>query len=277
MIRRDLPADGRAPARWVLIPQIEHARLAGRLAEHWGADGFAPLRPRDEVLWAVYHHDDGWRAWDSLPGVDPARGEPRAFTEMEIDDSLAIWSGSIDGAARAGKLEGYLVAGHFCALARRSAAWKNSNPAWPQAEEFVSHYESRLDSWLEAWQQQDPRANTMAVAKLALAQLQFFDLLSLWFCCALATETDVVPTPAGGKLTLTPENSQHLRLSPWPLVVERLNLEVPGMIVPVDHYGSREELTAAPSKPVLLHWELRAGGLAGHEKLTPTHKPNYTQ
>ena len=260
MIRRDLPADQNAPARWVLIPQIEHARLAGRLAEHWGADGFARLQPREELLWAIDHHDDGWRNWDDAPGVNPARGEPRAFTDMEIDDSLAIWSGSIDRAARAGKVEGYLVAGHFCALARRAAAWRKTDPAWPRAEEFVAHYESRIDSWLEAWQQQDRRANTMAVAKLALAQLQFFDLLSLWFCCAPATETDVVPTPAGPDLTLSPPDSGHVRLSPWPLVVAQLNLEIPGRIVPLGHYGSRELLAAAPSQLVLLHWELRGAG-----------------
>ena len=267
MIRRDLPADGRSPARWVLIPQMEHAHLAGRLAEHWGADGFVPLRPRDELLWAVDHHDDGWREWDRSPGVDLARGEPRAFTEMEIDDSLTIWSGSIDGAARAGTLEGYLVAGHFCALARRAAAWKNADPAWPRAQEFIDHYTSQMHRWLEAWQDDDPRANTAAIAGAALAQLQFFDSLSLWFCCFEATEPDLVPTPGGPELSLAPaaENPRHLRLSPWPLVVERLNLEVSGTAVPVGRYASRAELAAVPAQPVLLHWQLQAGGRAGQK------------
>jgi Protein of unknown function (DUF3891) len=263
MIRRDLPADENSPARWVLIPQTEHARLAGNLAEHWGADGFAPLKPHDELLWAIAHHDDGWPDWDRAPDVDHSTGIPRSFTEMEIDDSLAIWSASIDGAARAGKLEGSLVAGHFCALARRAAAWKKDDPAWDRAEQFIARYEARIDSWLEAWQQQDRAANTTAVAELALAQLQFFDLLSLWFCCAAAAETDVVPTPAGPDLTLSPQDSGHVRLSPWPLLVAQLNLEIPGRIVPRGHYGSRDLLAAAPSQPVLLRWELRAAGAAG--------------
>lgn len=277
MIRRDLPADAHPPARWVLIAQIEHAHLSGRLAEHWGADGFAALQPRAEILWAVYHHDDGWRDWDQAPGVDPARGQPRAFTEMEIDDSLAIWSGSIDGAAKAGKLEGYLVAGHFCALAMRASAWKNADPAWRNAQAFIEHYEARMQSWLTDWQNEDRRSHTWAIAEAALEQLQFFDSLSLWFCCAEATDPEVVRTPAGPPLTLTPRDPRHLRLSPWPLVVERLNLEVPGRIVPAGHYGSRDELAAAASQPVILQFELQPAGEGDAKKLTHDDKPNYTQ
>jgi hypothetical protein len=260
MIRRELAADGQLPARWVLIPQIEHAHLAGRLAEHWGAGGFAPLQPREELLWAIGHHDDGWRDWDLAPGVDPKRGWPRAFTEMEIDDSTAIWSGSIDGAARAGNLQGYLVAGHFCALARRAAAWKRSDPAWPRAERFIDHYEGRMRAWLQNWQAESPAANTEAIARFALSQVQFFDALSLWFCCAEASSPDSVEAPGDVELRLVPQDARHIRLAPWPLDVERLNLEVPGRIVPVGNYGSREELAAAASQPIRLTWELRGEG-----------------
>jgi Protein of unknown function (DUF3891) len=260
MIRRDLPADGEMPARWVLIPQIEHAHLAGRLAEHWGAGAFAPLQPKDELLWAVYHHDDGWRDWDQAPDVDPKQGQPRAFTEMEIDASTAIWSDSIDEAARAGNLQGYLVAGHFCALGRRAAAWKNADPAWQRAERFLDHYEAQMQSWLKDWQDESPAKNTEAVARLALAHLQFFDSLSLWFCCAQASEPDAVPTPGGVELSLEPQDARHVRLVPWPLDVGQLNLEVPGREVAAGHYSSREALAAAPSQPVLLSWQLQPDG-----------------
>jgi Protein of unknown function (DUF3891) len=223
---------------------------------HWGAGGFVPLEPREELLWAVVHHDDGWRQWDRAPEVDPTTGIPRSFTEMRVDDSLAIWAGSIDGAGLAGPLQGYLVAGHFCALARRAAAWRQGEPDWPQAEQFVSRYESKMDAWLEAWQRVDRRRNTARNAQRALEQLQFFDLLSLWFCCAEATGPDVVPTPGDGELTISPQDSHCLRLAPWPLRVGALNLEIPGRIVPVGRYDSRELLAAAPSQPVLLHWDL---------------------
>ena len=114
MIRRDEPADG-APSHWALISQVEHARLAGRLAEPWVDGPFAPLWPRDELLWAIEHHDDGWRQWEACPGVDSRTGRPRNFTEMPAAEALAIWRHSVDAAAAAFPLAGYVVAGHFCA------------------------------------------------------------------------------------------------------------------------------------------------------------------
>jgi hypothetical protein len=260
MIRRDMPAEGPLPARWALIPQIEHAHLAGRLAEHWGAGGFAGLQPRDELLWAVYHHDDGWRDWDQRPGVEAKRGQPRTFTEMEIDDSTAIWSRSIDAAAEAGRLQGYLVAGHFCALARRAAPWKNADASWQHAERFLDRYEAHRQSWLQDWQAESPTANTEAIARRALAHLQFFDSLSLWLCCAEPSGTDAVPTPGGAELALDPQDAWNIRLAPWPLDVERLNVEVRGRAVAVGHFASREALAAAPSQPLTLAWQLQPRG-----------------
>jgi hypothetical protein len=257
MIRRDTSTDESATAQWILISQIEHARLAGKLAEHWGANGFAPLAPRDELLWAVYHHDDGWREWEQTPEVDPQHGRPRTFTEMELGDSLVIWSASIETARRAGELQAALVAGHFCALARRIAGWKQGDPQAAEAERFVTHYNACSAEWQRAWQAQNPAANTPMLAQRALAQLQFFDALSLWFCCAEAREPDRVETPGGPVLALWPQDPTHLLLAPWPLDVESLNLEVTGRAVAVARYGSRRDLAAAPSQPVLLRWQLR--------------------
>lgn len=262
MIRRDLPADSDQPARWVLIRQIDHARLAGKLAEQWGAGQFAPIEPRQQLLWAIDHHDDGWHDWDNAPDVDPANGRPRAFTEMPVDDQLTIWSASIDEAARAGELEGYLVAGHFCSLARRAAAWRSEEPDWPRAETFLTDYESRMIDWLATWQRRDPATHTTALAERALAQLQFFDLLSLWFCCAEATEPDQVATPGGLELTLVPGDPGHVGLSPWPLLVDAANIEVAGRVIPAARYPSRQELAATVSENVVLRWELRPAGPA---------------
>ncbi|MBI3837286.1 MAG: DUF3891 family protein [Planctomycetia bacterium] len=260
MIRRDSSATPENSGRWILIPQIDHARLAGRLAEHWGAGLFAPLVPRDDLLWAVYHHDDGWREWDETPEVDPMRGRPRSFVEMALDDSLEIWDASIRSAERAGKLQGLVVAGHFCALLRRASAWNNDEPARPAVQRFLDNYESMMPSWQRSWQAENPLENTPERARQALAQLQFFDSLSLWFCCALASEPEMIETPGGPVLSITPLDPVHMVLEPWPLGVESLNLEVPGRSIPVGRYASRSEVAAAPSQSVLLRWHLQPLG-----------------
>jgi hypothetical protein len=257
MIRRDSFVGPESCGQWILIPQMAHARLAGRLAEHWGAGPFAPLVPRDELVWAVHHHDDGWRDWDEAPGVDPRRGWPRSFFEMELGDSLTIWEASIRAAEQAGKLEALVVAGHFCALLRRASAWQSVDPARPAAERFLANYAACMQSWQLDWQAENPSQNTPERARQALAQLQFFDALSLWFCCAAAGEQETLETPGGPVLSITPLDAVRLALEPWPLDVESLNLEVPGRAIPVARYRTRAEVAAAPSQPVLLRWQLR--------------------
>jgi uncharacterized protein DUF3891 len=257
MIRRDSSAGSERFGRWILISQIDHARLAGKLAEHWGAGGFAPLVPRYELLWAVYHHDDGWRDWDETPDIDSQRGWPRSFVEMDLGDSLAIWDASIRSAERAGKLQALVVAGHFCALLRRASAWQSNDPARPAAERFLANFDALIRSWQLTWQAENTLENTPERARQALRQLQFFDTLSLWFCCAAASEPETIETPGGPVLTIAPHDPLRMALEPWPLGVESLNLEVPGRAIPVAHYRSRAEVAATPSQPVLLRWQLQ--------------------
>src|SRR5581483_10014235 len=138
MIRRK-QIDGTGRAFWVLISQVEHARVAGELAQQWGNPPLTPLVPRDELVATIRHHDDGWAEWERMPGVDPQLGQPYAFTEMPLADSLAIWRKSIDGARSLGNLAPYLVSGHFSALLRHSNAWQKSDtPATPLAQAFLS-------------------------------------------------------------------------------------------------------------------------------------------
>ena len=242
-----------------MIAQIEHARLAARLAEHWGAGDFAPLWPRRELLWAIEHHDDGWRDWDVAPGIDPDSGWPRSFTEMDPVDSAAIWSASIDTARRAGPLETYVVAGHFCALARRVKSWLSEETRRDVVEPFLARFEALMAGCLNEWQAADPARNTRAAAELALAQLQFFDALSLWFCCSESSETEDVQAPAGPLLILAPQIPERVELAPWPLLVPQLDVEAEGRLVPAKVYGSREELAAVSAQSARLRWHLQPG------------------
>ena len=256
MIRREAGNSSEDSAHWTLISQTDHALLAGQLAEYWGAGGMAPIEPRRELLWAINHHDDGWRDWEMHPGVDPVHGRPRSFTEMELEDSVGIWTGSIKTSAQSGPLETYLVAGHFRALAERALV-KGDSAGLQTAYEFIESCESRMKRSLEAWQHQNPAANTREVAEQALAQLRLFDLLSLWFCCAPASQVETVETPLGPDLTLRPLDAQHVQLSPWPLTVAGLDLEVPAVRIPRARYANGAELAAAPSQSVILRWTLQ--------------------
>jgi hypothetical protein len=262
MIRRD--ANTSAGPRWILISQIDHARLSAKLAEHWGAGGVAPLAAGEDLLWAIEHHDDGWHQWEQSPDVSPETLLPRSFNEMDLADSLQIWSRSITAAANHGPLAGYVVAGHFCALLRRfSSGWKKDPNRAAQAGEFLDTFDRLQGRLLRAWQAIGH--HSVDEAELALAQLQLFDNLSLWFCCESAVESESFETPRGPALSLTPhrpqaaDGSQLVTLAPWPLVVPHWNLEVPGRAIAARPYENREDLAAAPAQQVRLRWRLEPG------------------
>jgi hypothetical protein len=258
MIRRDDPPLA-APTHWVLITQLEHARVAGVLAEHWGASGFQTLAD-EAVLWAAAHHDDGWQAWEQRPDVNAA-GQPRSFTEMEPVDSLAIWSRSIEVALAAGPLHGAIVSGHFVALARRATVFLKHAEPLAAVEQFIIGNEGLIAEQTAVWRALDPMRNTAARAELALRQLQMFDALSLWFCCTPAGEVERLETPGGAELTLAPRAEEPgnlpVNLSPWPFRPEVMNLEIHGRRVPVRAYKDVADLAATAAQPVLLRCQLQ--------------------
>jgi Protein of unknown function (DUF3891) len=89
MIRREHGRD------WLLISQVDHARLAGVLAGAWNLGGGRMAALRDDLLQAVRQHDEGWAAWEASPTIDPETGRPRDFTEMPMAVASEIWNRSI--------------------------------------------------------------------------------------------------------------------------------------------------------------------------------------
>src|SRR6187200_2267627 len=106
MIRRELKLTDNSTI-WLLVSQVEHARMSGELVRDW-REAFSP-----DVVDAIAHHDDGWAAWEDEPKLDPARGAPYSFLEMPLAESLSIWDKSIAAARAFGPLGGWIVAGHF--------------------------------------------------------------------------------------------------------------------------------------------------------------------
>jgi len=250
MIRREVNLEGSGP-QWMLISQIEHARLSGDLARHWGTGGIELLEPNEEVLRAIYHHDDGWAQWETHPRVDPHNGRPFAFTEMPLDDSLAIWRRSIELSAEIGPLAAWIVAGHFSALLRDSSSAGDG-----RAIAWLGEFEKRRAEWLAEWTGNQGAAQAQAIADRALAHLRLFDALSLWFCCAERSEPHLLRCP-GGVCRFVPA-SQAVTIAPWPLRVPELQVEVVGDLVEAQPYTDRT-LDLTLRRRHKLCWRLRRG------------------
>lgn len=261
MIRRTITVkDG--SQHWLLISQVEHARISGELTRAW----HEPFS--DEVIQAITHHDDGWTKWEVAPQLDSQLGRPLSFTEMAVADAIVIWDDSIDAGRRIGLLAGALVAGHFIGLARGSEHASHS-----PAREWLLQRAADSASWLKEWQSNSP-ADTAALADRAQHLLLTADLLSLWLCmdgpitsdlAAVAnSEMQARSTTVLGKYRFV-ERQKNVAasevawlgtLEPWPFHATELNLASPARYVPVASYDSWPKIAAA-ARPATLRWLLR--------------------
>jgi hypothetical protein len=255
MIRRD--ADG----QWLLISQVDHARVAADIAALWGNSAVAGLPMPDELVPALRDHDAGWSIWERTPRIDPSTGLPRDFTEMRMDDSTDIWSRSILFCAGRSPLQGLWVSKHFCWLAESAREHRGGNRQDIAAvDAFLAAQETLQSQW---WGEAATRFDGGELADLVengFRCVQFFDRISLWLCCAERSQPwDVeLPEQTGSVFRFTPRSSVDSTIDPYPLSCPQLDLSVQAKLIAAKRYSSDEELhgalSAAPAATVT--WSL---------------------
>lgn len=279
MIRRDITTSSGQPA-WLLISQVEHARLSGALASQWQARDLSPYTwqggaveaaTREEIVAAIVHHDDGWAAWEAAPGIDPQHGRPYSFmSELPLGESLAIWDASIASAGAIGPLAAWMVARHFRELLATSES--DHGPQQPLADQWIDTVDRRCADWLAQWQRTVAEPSP-TIAQRALALLQATDVLSLWLCCRCPVEVDAGdpdlhpftlhwPEKSVGPYRLTPQRpgrrTAHgwtVVAAPWPFTTSTLVESLEAAVLPVDRYQTNEELSQA-QRAAQVGWEL---------------------
>ncbi len=266
MIRREVRfADG--VPQWLLISQVEHARLSGELAQRCITRFGEPINSldhvRQELLQAIFHHDDGWLEWETEPRLDPELGRPLSFLELPLGESLEIWERSIQAASEVSDLAAWVVAGHFSALHARHAVDKS-------AREWLREVAARRSTWFASWHSGDESLHTAEVAGEALRWLQLFDILSLWPCSQYPVVGEQAPpwpepfrTAEDWLLVreIRPASESsfgkpfRIVFDPWPFVNYEVHVKVEAYVVPTKHYASARELLAA-RVPFVAEWEL---------------------
>lgn len=263
MIRRDIRlADG--AAGWMLVSQVEHARVSAELAARctgsFAASNVATT-VRAEILAAIARHDDGWIEWEKSPQLDPAAGRPLSFTELGAADALSIWSRSIEAAAAIGPLAAWMVASHFLRLASHSDS--------AQADSAFAHWrdtmERRRGDWLAEWEDRDPARHSRAAAAEAFQWLWTFDEASLWLCCTCSSAEPIpcAPEPyrAGRgtpiEMDLQVVGPETATAGPWRFDEASFCVSIPGLVVPATRYPIAGELLAQ-AVPGGLKWQFGA-------------------
>ena len=177
-----------------------------------------------------------------------SRAGRSSSTKCGLADSLPIWTRSIDQAAARQPIHGLFRGRSFHALAaavRFVAGGRGPRGPGPRlshrAEQQHGRLAGRLAERLGPVADGEPAAGGRARRRY----LQFFDAVSLWFCCAERHQPQRIELSPAEGWTFSPlgieQGCRLVRIEPWPLNVDCCELSVSGRLVP-------RRITTRPTK-----------------------------
>lgn len=240
MIVQTAPAD----AAHFIIMQIDHADTSGQFAERFGGENFAPLHPRDIMLHVIRHHDDGWRAVDARPKLNPETDLPYHITQTPTELLIDTNRGSPDSNEAFHPYAGIISSMHTYGiyhgrygLVERKLIDHLPENVRPQIETLLAaelERQERLRTLLEADEEMAPHATEDALMR-NYRLLQFFDMLALHI---QTTHPDQVGDALFRRVPKIPDEDVDIeatriapfviRLSPWPFTEPEFDVYTSG-------------------------------------------------
>lgn len=238
--------------QYILLTQVDHARLAGEIAAVWGNHEVEPLSQPDVMLPAITHHDDGWFEWEQQPEVDPETGKPRDFREMPMDVATEIWTRSIEFCGNIAPLSGMFVSRHFCYLAEWAAEKRHDEPDEVSAiKRFLREQTSRQSAWREDCKLD---ANSFdEICEAGYRYVQMFDAISLWLCLN-EDDTFECEAPSGVTIKWKRNEDGQIEVDPYPFAQQRAEHQ---FSIAARHIPARRYETNAEFQSVLESAKLR--------------------
>lgn len=242
----------RVPGGLRVVMQVDHQAQCGVLAARWGNTRFDRPEPWQPVLDAAGWHDEGWRQWERHPGV-LSDGAPRAFTQMDLHEHVAIHRRSIAAAADREPAAAMLVAMHCAGLLQRRMGLDGPMPdpgtLHPDAAALV-----REEAASRAARLREMGDGATAWAWAAYRVLQAVDLLSLyltWTGLAGGEEWTLRRVPRGldddpgTPIAVRRVDPLTAALDPWPFGDDRIEAAVIARVIPDRAYPDAATLQVA--------------------------------
>lgn len=213
------------------IGQASHAWISGQLARAWGNAGFPAPAPFEEVCLAAEQHDVGMATWDLWPEHNPRTGLPRAFTEMDLQTHLALWSSAPQRLRSQSRYAAVLVSMHGCRLYERRdlerlpAGDAGAIRAYLREQRRL---QDELIASLRAEPLMAPVAGPQAIAR-ASHLIWTWDLISLALCLSWPAQTaSDVPGRAGPVALALAAREREMAISPWPFALPEVKVRCQG-------------------------------------------------
>lgn len=201
----------------------QHTAFADHLAGTFGNAEFAPI-DNDAVRYVIANHDAGWRKVDPDVHINPATGLPYHLAETPFEFTSQTMRGSPDFNAQQSSLAGLISSMHTAGLlnGRYGLAPPGILARFDGEKKIFA--EGVLSDELARQEQLKQKIDVSEdVVWTAYKQLQFFDMLSLYFHSKTAGSRGTgtfpdVPTKSGKDVTvtITERDDDSYALDPFP-------------------------------------------------------------
>jgi hypothetical protein len=252
-------------SRLLLVSQVDHSRVAGLLAAHWGNDAFAPPTPYVSMVLAAQEHDSGWWEWESKPTLNEAGYPPDyigSIRHLGRGVWLDLYRHGIQRVAEQDPYAGYMVSMHGDGLLTQGMGLLPSMPKYtddPAVVAFLAEQKA-LRAGLQARLQADGLDRELLTEEHIWTNfklMEVFDQFAQFICnrypfnsrerkngpTNTLSETPA-PVRAGQDdivLTVDVQDETRAIVRPYPFGVDPLVVSFQGRLVPNQAYVSQDQ------------------------------------
>jgi hypothetical protein len=251
-------------SRLLVCLQIDHSRVAGLLAAHWGNDVFAEPQPYAPMVLAAQEHDNGWWEWEVKPTTN-AEGFPLDYiTGGGLPRPIWVlgYANGIRRVAERDPYAGLIACMHAIGLCNRGyglLAYMPDRMVDPSVQEFVREQEALRAQLLDELRRSDEYREFATDERIwtNFKLMEIFDLFAQFICNRYPfnsgerrngpspTLADVPVPVAPGRdevpLTVDVQDETRAIVRPFPFDVDPLVVSFPGRLMPNRPYRDQED------------------------------------
>lgn len=252
-------------SRLLLVLQVDHSRIAGLFAAHWGNQDFARPRPYAAMVLAAQEHDSGWWDWEIKPTLD-TQGYPPDYIgsirKLHEGTWLNFYRHGIQRVAEQDPYAGYNISMHGEGLLTQGMGILPYMPdytVFPDVQEFIREQKAFRGKLLD--EMRDIQAYKSDISEEHLWTnfkfMEVFDQFAQYVCNRYPFNSKErkngptnqlsntpVPVAPGSKdviLTVDVQDESNAIVKPYPFDVNPLVVSFPGRLIPNRPYASQED------------------------------------
>ena len=251
-------------SRLLLVLQIDHSRVAGHLAAHWGNAGFAVPSPYASMVLAAQEHDNGWWDWEIKPTLSTDGypldyvGSAKVLGRVWLDQH----HNGIDRVARQDPYAGFIVSMHAEGLLTQGMGllpYMHDYSEDAEVREFIVGQKADRASLLEEVRKGGEYGELASEEHLwtNFKLMEVFDQFAQFLCNRYPlnstdrkngptnklSSTPVPVAPGREDVTLSVDAQDETRaiVTPYPFDGDPLVVSFPGRVVPNRAYAGHDD------------------------------------